>query len=441
MRVRDEMEPGARPAAIVPRTFAEAQAMCLALAKSGLVPRDYIDHPENMIVTVMSGAEIGIPPMAAIRLYHLMDGVPRLSAEGIRAVIMSHPAIDYFEVATCDDTQATWIGRRRGRPEKSVTWTIDRAKRAGLLDRKNRDGSPGNWQKYTQDMLNARASMQLGRLIAPEIIAGMVSREEALDGDFIDAQATERPAAVAFSAPPAAVVQAIRDQPTQPIPTTTSPAAVSGQARARKKNEPAVNEHDATPNRPTAAPAAPAAPSGASSPQSESPPAALESSGNSTTLRPSVEPTGSSQISAATSKLDAAVKAVEEKLAERPTSGGGGPAPVSSTASTSEPPFAANMDSIAETARQVDDSFGGDDPVDSAPAEPADLALHKVEVEFAAFLAGCANQREMSKGFPAWRAWSAEQFKGGDRRFAEKTGELSGRMAKMWATRKSEVPA
>ena len=177
--VRDDMAPGARPAAIVPRNFVEAQQMCQALAVADLIPKAFRNKPADMLLVVMTGSELGIPPMASMRLFTTWDGVPRLMAEGVRAVLISHPEIEYFEPSTSDEKHATWIGKRRGRPEKSVTWTMERAKRAGL-DRKE------NWTKYQEAMLHARASMDLGRMLAPDIVAGMRSLEEAQDGDFVE---------------------------------------------------------------------------------------------------------------------------------------------------------------------------------------------------------------------------------------------------------------
>jgi hypothetical protein len=446
LAVRDEMAPGERPAAIVPHTFAETIVMCEALARAELAPKHLRGKPTDMALVIMTGAEVGLPPMASLRLYTTWDGVPRLMAEGVRAVILQSPAIEYFEMATCSDTEATWIGKRRGRPEKSVTWTIERAKRAGLLDKPV-------WKAYQQDMLNARASMQLGRILAPDVVAGMVALEEARDGDFIEAQAVEvRPTFAAPPSPPpgvpvGAVLNAQAEQIGQRIgaaAVTTTGASEKPKAGRLPKDKPA--ERPTTPaNAPTPSPQ----PSGSTSP-----------AGTGSTSE--AAPGGSSP----TSKLDAAIQKVEEKIASGVR---GGP-----TAPADEPPHGPNADrwgqpigptsagsdssesrsssesaqtSTSETVSGAGStegdsldraSFGPDeDPVDSAPA--ADPVAAKLE-EYKAFLAGCKTQREMQSGFPQWRVWTVDMSKAGDARFL-KDGELTKLITKLWGERKAELPA
>lgn len=439
LAVRDEMSPGSKPSAIVPRTFAEAQEMCRALARSGLVPNAYVDKPENMIVTIMAGAEIGLPPMASIRLYHVMDNIPRLGAEGIRAVLLSHPEIEYFEPVTYDDKQATWIGKRRGRPEKSVTWTVERAKRAGLWDRKNRDGSPGNWQKYTENMLNARASMELGRIIAPDIVAGMVSREEASDGDFIDAAFTE--AKPQFAAPVVGstntgeLVRVIGTAPQGPPPGVPQAPAVEPPRRGPgrpPKDKPA----DPTPLQPSSAGSSAPAASSATSPSSS---------------------VASTSAESPPSKLDAAVREVEEKLAasvrggptaptdaapERPTplgsSSGPTPSAESAAASTAATTSGAAPGVADEAAyggtTPSNDGFGSEDPVDTSPKLPT-------MADFMAWVASCKTQRDLAGGLGQWRAWSKYMCDVMKDDSYKKTGANTILMQDAYSKRKGEVPA
>ncbi len=438
--LRDDLAPGERPSPIVPRTFAEVYTMCEALAKADLAPKHLRGKAMDMTLVVMTGLEVGLPPMASLRLYTTWDGVPRLMAEGVRALILQSPAIEYFEVATCDDTHATWVGKRRGRPEKSVTWTIERAKKAGLM-------SKDTWQKYTQDLLNARASMQLGRILAPDVVAGMVSREEANDGDFIEAAFVDQPK---FEQPKFKVAVDPAVEPRIALVTSTTPASGTSAAPPAE--------------RPTTAPAASA------------------SSGRSTSSRKSTAPTGSEASSSATSKLDAAVKAVEEK-AERPTPAASAstPSPRAATGSTSTPssadssqadPLQAAREAVEQRDRWgqpiADPSSGVGTSVTQSSGEPAsetpsaasmpppedfgaepqvpivavlaDTAVAKI-VEFEQWLETCANQREMAAGFPRWRDWAREMSdKHKDERFRT-TGELAIRMKDSWARRKAQVPA
>lgn len=393
--IRDEMAPGAKPSAIVPRTFAEAQAMCAALASANLVPKAFRGAPADMVIVVMHGAELGIPPMASLRLFTTWDGVPRLMAEGVRAVILSHPEIEYFEPQSCSETSATWVGKRRGRPEKSATWTIERAKRARLTEKEV-------WQKYPEDMLNARASMQLGRMIAADLIAGMVSLEEARDGDFIEASFTETKAP-AFVAPAPAGAAAF----------ASAPAVVDNPPRGS-----AEIRLTATPDRPKAA----------KSPKADPAPPPTSSAGASgsaeTASNGSSAPSTASTTQAA-SKLDAAIAKVEAKMAD-PTSAGSntGPTPSAESAPASTAP------TTSGAAPAEDDSGFG-----AAEEQPADKLA-----EFRAWLLECKTQRDLQAGLGKWRTWSQEQAKAGDTTFS-KSGANTVAMQDAYGKRKGEVPA
>ena len=195
----------AEPMALVPTSFIEAQEFAIALCKSSLVPQALRDNAPNTLMMILAGAEIHIPPIASMRVFHVMDGVPKLSADGIAAICMRDPSCEYLEPAEQSPTRVTWIAKKKGRPEKSLTITREDMIAAGLYDRKNRDGSPGNHQKYPRQMLNARCKAEICRLIWPHLCAGMISAEEIADdlgidayaiANAIDVKATEKPATV-----------------------------------------------------------------------------------------------------------------------------------------------------------------------------------------------------------------------------------------------------
>jgi hypothetical protein len=353
--MRDAITPGARPIAIVPRSFGEVQALCEALCRSDLVPKRYKDHPQDMMVVVMSGAEIGIAPMAALRLHHVIEGTPRLSAEGIRVVINSSPDCEYFEFTESSDTRSTWIGKRRGRPEKTVTWTIERARKAGLL----REGS--NWIKYPDDMLNARASMQLGRLVWPHVMAGMQSTEETLDGDAIDAVFTESPAPRVFVAPA---------RPAEPGPVNWVAAAPTASDEAQRVVDKVIAESKAVetakrgPGRPPKA-------------KEEGPPA---------------------------SKLEAAVAAVEAKAEPKAS-----PSPESELSASAPSTSIASASTSTPTPSGASGAPGPDD-AGFGNEDPEDKPIGKSEASFRAWLKTLRSLEQAQAEAPPWINWARETY-------------------------------
>lgn len=246
LAARDGIEAGAtRPAALVPSTFLEAQAFCGALASSDLVPAKLKDRAADVLVIVLSGIEVGLAPMQSLRLHHVIGGVPRLSADGMAAIVSASPLCDYLEMVESTETRSTWRTRKRGRGEQTLTWTIERARRAGLLTGPQ---SKDRWAAYAEGMLNARCKTELCRIVYPEIVAGLYSQEEARDG-FVDAEFTESPRAPVFVAPPPPTSTA---PPADPAPDATR------RARASKAREIPIDIEPTPPPDPAPAPAPPA---------------------------------------------------------------------------------------------------------------------------------------------------------------------------------------
>lgn len=408
VEVRDGMRTGERPGAIVPRTFVEVELMCKALAGAGLIPAAYREKPADMMLVVMSGAELGLPPMASLRLYHVIEGVPRLGAEGVRAIIIQSPDCEYFEFAESSPERAVWIGKKVGRPEKSITWTMERARKAGLA-------SKANWTKSPEDMLNARASMQLGRLIWPHIVAGLISREEAMDGP-IDVEWTEAPK---FSAPaPAPRVQVVEVPLPAGASVTVTPAASPPERKTRSP-------------RPAPVPTSPPASSDSSSAGATQPASSATSSAAST-AHPE-EPGGNGVI--VKDKWGQAVATVEAKNAN-PTvdpakaeaayvaaATGSSIASASSTASTSEPSSGAGADDLGDA------GFEDEDPVDTQPVYD--------QAGFVAWLASCTTQTQLTREADPWIAWNGTI---GDLKIQSKLRPEVVANRKLYAARKAELP-
>ena len=159
-------------AAYEPQDFPQAMQMAATLGKAaGLTP-------EVAYLKMAAGADYGIPAVTALRLIDIIDGPGGTKQPAPRAQLMvalclrATDVIEYFERVTSDATQATWRGKRVGRPEQLVTYTVDMAKKAKLV----KEG--GNWEKDPESQCNARASARLARLIASDVIGGMMASEE-----------------------------------------------------------------------------------------------------------------------------------------------------------------------------------------------------------------------------------------------------------------------
>jgi 5'-3' exonuclease len=154
-----------------PRSLKQAQALAFDMWKSGMFSA--YGTPEAVLSTVLVGREMGIPAMTALRTIHNIKGRHALSAQLIVAMVLRSGLAEYFEVSELTNTSCTYVTKRKnGRGEISVTHTIEMARTAGLVK------EDSGWMKNPQDMLSARASVRLARLVYPDICANVYTPDE-----------------------------------------------------------------------------------------------------------------------------------------------------------------------------------------------------------------------------------------------------------------------
>lgn len=174
------------------------------VADTEFVPRGMRGNPPAIAAAILHGRELGLPPMTALAQTHVIDGRPTLSAEGQRGLVLAAGhAVEFVELT---DATVTIRGKRAGAERwLAVTWTLDRARQAGLL------GKPRSaWATYPRAMLAARATAELCRLVFPDVLHGMAATEEMEEPETDTPRAT-RTRTVQRTAPP-------------PAPMPTAPA-------------------------------------------------------------------------------------------------------------------------------------------------------------------------------------------------------------------------
>jgi hypothetical protein len=180
------------------------------LSSAGLLPAQYRGKPANVLYAMEYGRTLSITPLAAITGIHVIEGKPSASAALISGLVRR--AGHKLRVRG-DDTTAWAQIIRADDPDYDgyqVTWTIDRAKTAGLA---NKDV----WKKYPAAMLKARAITEVARDACEEVLFGLHYTPEELgaivnqDGEPVEASVT----------------QLHRVQPGEPDPWATPAATVA----------------------------------------------------------------------------------------------------------------------------------------------------------------------------------------------------------------------
>lgn len=115
------------------RRMAALMRTCATLAKSDLVPPALRDKPENIFALALYGERFGLEPMHAVQRIYLIQGTFEPKAEVLGGVIIrAGHELRWDEVSA---ERATVSIRRSGSDDwQATTWTIEQARKAGLLD-------------------------------------------------------------------------------------------------------------------------------------------------------------------------------------------------------------------------------------------------------------------------------------------------------------------
>ncbi len=128
--------------------------------------------PEAVLSTVLSGRELGLSAMASLRAFHVVEGKPTMAADALRALVLKSGKAKTFRCTERTATAATFTTTREGEEPMELRYTIEEAQAAGLVK------NGGSWTKNPADMLVARASSKLARLVYPDVVAGLYAPEE-----------------------------------------------------------------------------------------------------------------------------------------------------------------------------------------------------------------------------------------------------------------------
>lgn len=186
LAVRTEVLAAAPPAEwerqLDPRSLGDAQALALDMHKSRMFSA--YGTPHAVLSTVMIGRELGLPAMASLRSIYNIEGRHALSASLMVALVLKSGLAEYFEPISFSDTEATYETKRKGaRNPVKLTHTIEMGRQAWP---KTKDGwekafLASGWGKNPTDMLVARATSRLARMVYPDLLAGLYTPEELIE--------------------------------------------------------------------------------------------------------------------------------------------------------------------------------------------------------------------------------------------------------------------
>lgn len=153
------------------------QAMAEALAKSKLFG---LQTPEQALALGLLCQAEGLHPAVAARDYHIISGRASLKSDAMLSRFQAAGGRVAWTKYTDDEVSATFTHQSGGSVE--VSWTMERAKKAGLATR-------DNWKSYPRQMLKARVISEGVRMVLPGVVSGLYAPEEVADFDVAPAPA------------------------------------------------------------------------------------------------------------------------------------------------------------------------------------------------------------------------------------------------------------
>jgi hypothetical protein len=160
------------------------------LSKSTLVPKDYINKPDNIFVAMAMGYQLGFSVEQSIQDISVINGRPCLWGDGLLSLCLSHPSCKSITEEPIKEGNLV-VGYkctvvRDGHEPHVKTFTLQEASNAGLLSR-----SPV-WKSYPTRMLQMRARSLALRDKFADALRGLrvaeVEKEDLkiIEGEFIE---------------------------------------------------------------------------------------------------------------------------------------------------------------------------------------------------------------------------------------------------------------
>lgn len=158
-----------------PASVKEGMELAAWIAKSDLAPRDYKDKPQNVLIAMQMGLEVGLSPMQSIQNIAVINGRPSIWGDSMLALCQNHRDFESIDENQSTNEKGVCIVKRRGMEPQTRTFTVDDAKKAGLW------GKQGPWQTSPARMLKLRARAFALRDTFADALRGLQSAEEQRD--------------------------------------------------------------------------------------------------------------------------------------------------------------------------------------------------------------------------------------------------------------------
>lgn len=163
----------------VPQGLAEIKEFCSMVAKSNIVPKEYIGKPENVFVACIKGMDLGLKPLQSLECIAVINGKTSLYGDAYLAIARGTGQLEFYKETVegeGDKMKAIVTVKRRGEEANTSEYSASNAKTANLW------GKSGAWSLHPQRMLIMKArNYALRAAFADKFLGIEYSAEELLE--------------------------------------------------------------------------------------------------------------------------------------------------------------------------------------------------------------------------------------------------------------------
>src|SRR5210317_1460160 len=204
---------------LAPQNMTEAMEFSKMISASGMVPSAYKGKPQDVLVAIQWGYELGLQPLQALQNIAVINGKPSVYGDAALALVKNDPrcaGVSEVVQGEGDERVAICTVKRRYGDEIEETsraFSVLDAKRARLW------GKQGPWTQYPDRMRSMRARGFALRDAFPDALKGVITVEEAQDY-------------------PSAEPRHVENQPVNPLDAVQAPAEASTEPEVQSTQEP-----------------------------------------------------------------------------------------------------------------------------------------------------------------------------------------------------------
>lgn len=189
-----------------------AASLAEALCRTSFVPKHFAGKPAETAAAILTGFELGLSPMAAVRAIFVISGTPGMYAKSMVAVVQSRG--HQVWIPEQSDERVVVRGQRKGSAHVYETvWDRARVVKAKLTGN-------AKYQENPQQMMVARGQAEICRQVASDALHGIPYAVEEFD-DLPPVTATATVGRVTA----AEILGTDEAAPEQPTPPAESQAA------------------------------------------------------------------------------------------------------------------------------------------------------------------------------------------------------------------------